>query len=107
MKFPFKNDLRFKVSIFFLVSIFLSFAVHFVIAVRSAYGWSLPAIKVLSDVAFSGLLFALAAYVGLFVWTLFRERKFAFLFVFYFTVTFVLTVFYAFSWSLETEGFRP
>lgn len=104
MKFPFKNDLRFKLSILFLISIFSSFAVHFLIAVRHLYGISLPAIKVLSDVAFFGILLSLASYVAVFFWTLIRERKFGFLYLLYFVVTIVLAAFFAFSWSIETEG---
>jgi H+/Cl- antiporter ClcA len=101
------RNLRLIVSGLFLASMVAAFTTHFFVANRHSFGLSLSLVKAFSDVVFLGLLGALVGYLVAFFWTLFREKKVAVLFLFYFAVTFVLTVFFAFIWSLETEGFRP
>lgn len=101
------RNLRLLVSVLFLFSMVSAFATHFIVANRHSLGLSLSLVKVLSDFAFLELLGALVGYTMVFFWTLFREKKVVVLYLFYFAVTFVLTAFFAFIWSLETEGFRP
>lgn len=107
MKRFFENKLRFRISIVFLVTIFAALGTHLLIALRASRQYSVPLAQHLSDVVFSGLILTLILYFGAFVWELFRHRKFGWIYALYFTVTFFLTLFFAFSWSLELEGFRP
>lgn len=84
-----------------------SLGTHFIVATRHRWDISLSVVKVLSDFGFLGLLGAMLGYIAVFVWTLIRERKFSVLYITYFAVTFAISIYFAFFWSLETEGFRP
>ena len=107
MNFFKRYSLRQLTTAGFLFSIAWSFATHFIVATRHQWGLQLPIVKVLSDFAFLGLLVALVGYIAAFIWTLVRERKFSVLYLAYFLFTFAISVYFAFFWSLETEGFRP